>query len=580
MPLEQFIKPEEKDFTSQTDVLPREDVVEVKPNEKPVGGLTATAVSPKMSASQEAYNKYQRAIADLNTALEKRLNPENQSAKWFALAEAFLSPTATGSFGESVGKGARALREAQAGDEAKTMQLAQMRAELAKGEYEMAGQKDAMDYIQRKYLGQTTTPITITKADLPAVAKVLGRAEDDPTLQTLIGAPRNLFITSSGQNMIGGGSGFKVAPDVIEQLMATYGSQPQKVLEKLFELEKEFIKPTDIQKDMSAFLDPNVPAIMKQAIAIKYLADGVKQVPVQTERGKVFMSINDLLAKQGITLPSGGAQTTTTSGATTSVGGVSSGKTTTTSEKPTKGTNVYGLAPESEEAVALKKKAGEEDIEVFKTSIEKPLLEKVEKERDISNRIDRTLRVLDNTKTGAGTSFGMLWNQAKSLFTDLSPEENEQLINAKTLDQTSKQLVVDGLKAAFGGQLSEGERDFFIQTLFTINDPKEFIRATLELKKASVMISQDLARTLSKNRLNKREAYDDYLENNRGLAILEKYAPTAYGLANSKKGSAPAPRKSTDSSTPKTVVRTGKVTEGPNKGKTAVEYSDGTIGYQ
>ena len=30
----------------------------------------------------------------------------------------------------------------------------------------------------------------------------------------------------------------------------------------------------------------------------------------------------------------------------------------------------------------------------------------------------------------------------------------------------------------------------------------------------------------------------------------------------------------------KTEVRRGTVTDGPNKGKTAIEYSDGTIGYQ
>jgi len=548
MALKEFTNQEsDRDVDAQTSLDIGESVVdigsepkpEVRTEAKPTGGLTAVAPE-RMTASQQAYNKYQKAIADLNTALEKRLSPESDSGKWFALAEAFLSPTATGHFGESVGKGAKALREAKTSEDAKMMQLAQMRAELAKGEYEMAGQKDAMDYIQRKYLGQTTTPITITKDDLPSIAKVLGRAEDDPTLQTLIGAPRNLFITPSGQSVMGGGSGFKVAPDVVEQLMATYGNQPQKVLEKLFELEKEFMKPTDMQRDMQALIDPNTPAIIKQAVAIKYLKDGVTQIPVVTDKGKQFFSINELLAQQGITLPQTALSGKAPSAGAPSAGAPAGGTTTTVGSKA----GASGFAPGSEQDINIREARLKEESQEVGKVFGKQVGSIYENDGMADSRINTASRMIELTKTNPN-AFGIFADKGLLNAIGVAVQEGLRVGNysvslpaeefAKRLSgKVKKEDLNAAMEAASllaqieldysqmflkgGGQITEGERAIVRRIGGSLSESPEVLRLKAE---AIRLKSEQIKR--------QRELLDQYYDEYGDSAPFRKFtASKAY----------------------------------------------------
>jgi hypothetical protein len=119
--------------------------------------------------------------------------------------------------------------------------------------------------------------------------------------------------------------------------------------------------------------------------------------------------------------------------------------------------------------------------------------------------------------------------ELKGFFTDLNPEELDQLVKQKTITQTQADLVASGVKAAFGAQLSDKEGDRFVKTLFTIDDPKEYIRATLELRRAAVYSNKhftdyllgkpDKAKAIKEYRLTEEQ------ENNK---LLKEYAPTVY----------------------------------------------------
>lgn len=99
-----------------------------------LGSVSLSALGRQaMGADTEEYKK---ARADVDAARETmRLALENRKGRidpsMLALAQGFLAPTKTGSFGESLGAAAGAYGKAQEGEENRQAQLAKMRYELA-----------------------------------------------------------------------------------------------------------------------------------------------------------------------------------------------------------------------------------------------------------------------------------------------------------------------------------------------------------------------------------------------------------------------------------------------------------------
>ena len=99
-----------------------------------IGSISLSALGRQaMGADTE---EYKRARADVDAARETmRLALENRKGRidpaMLALAQGFLAPTKTGSFGESLGTAAGAYGRAQEGEENRQAQLAKMRYELA-----------------------------------------------------------------------------------------------------------------------------------------------------------------------------------------------------------------------------------------------------------------------------------------------------------------------------------------------------------------------------------------------------------------------------------------------------------------
>jgi hypothetical protein len=107
-------------------------MLKVDPNK--IGSISLSALGRQAMGSDT--EEYKRARADVDAARETmRLALENRKGRidpaMLALAQGFLAPTRTGSFGESLGTAAGAYGKAQEGEENRQAQLAKMRYELA-----------------------------------------------------------------------------------------------------------------------------------------------------------------------------------------------------------------------------------------------------------------------------------------------------------------------------------------------------------------------------------------------------------------------------------------------------------------
>jgi len=108
-------------------------MLRVDPNQ--VGSISLSALGRQaMGADSEAY---QKAKAEVDAAREAMVAAlQNRKGRidpaMLALAQGFLAPTRTGSFGESLGSAVGAYQKAQSGEEERAAKLAQMRYELAR----------------------------------------------------------------------------------------------------------------------------------------------------------------------------------------------------------------------------------------------------------------------------------------------------------------------------------------------------------------------------------------------------------------------------------------------------------------
>jgi hypothetical protein len=245
-------------------------------------------------------------------------------------------------------------------------------------------------------------------------------------------------------------------------------------------------------------------------------------------------------------------------------------------EKPRK--ELFGTAPLSQVNAELAVNQGQEKIGQFSTQskqgqelaiaaikgdnesiikeIQNPMLAKVAAEKDLPPQITRTLDILDKTKTGPGASTAQLTTEIKGFFKELKPDELQQLINQKTVSQTQATLIASGIKAAFGAQLSDKEGDRYVKTLFTIDDPKQFIRASLELKRAAVYSNKDFANFLL-GKSDKAKAIREYenISEQRNDEILKKHAPTVWAQMQKASNEKPAAQPSNSNTAAETWLK-------------------------
>jgi hypothetical protein len=176
-------------------------------------------------------------------------------------------------------------------------------------------------------------------------------------------------------------------------------------------------------------------------------------------------------------------------------------------------------------------------------AIVKPLREKQQANLALPSQIDSTLATVEKGKFGPGTGLRKFALETEGLFTNLSKKELKELTDSRTLESTAKKLILADAKGSLPGSFSDSDRAYIDSTGASINDPKDFIKATLQLKKASILANNDLANFLSKPANSGRiaEAYQQYQDSGRGMQILRENAPTLFKYE--KKSEAPASEK-------------------------------------
>jgi hypothetical protein len=115
--------------------------------------LSKESLSPITSGLGAADEKYQKALAEITSALDARKN-RTFDPVMLAMAQGFLAPTPTGSFGESLGQVAGNVGKAQQLEQSENLDLAKMRLQLAQSEREQAQRTQAAQSFRSVIGGQ------------------------------------------------------------------------------------------------------------------------------------------------------------------------------------------------------------------------------------------------------------------------------------------------------------------------------------------------------------------------------------------------------------------------------------------
>jgi hypothetical protein len=107
------------------------DLLGIEQNAK----ISLSEIGRRVYGDNEEYLAKKQAVDEARAAMEEalsgRTNRRRIDPSMLALAQGFLAPTQTGSFGESLGTAAGAYAKAQQGEEARLREMARMRYELA-----------------------------------------------------------------------------------------------------------------------------------------------------------------------------------------------------------------------------------------------------------------------------------------------------------------------------------------------------------------------------------------------------------------------------------------------------------------
>ena len=128
-----------------------------------------TALKPNVSAGDEVEQKYQQALDELMLRLDTRKN-RLLDPTLLAMAQGFLTPGQTGSFGEALGNVAQKVGSAQQQQQKEDLDIAQMRLQVAQGAREQAGRLKGQSAFQGLLGGKGATgeaPAGATPAGAP-----------------------------------------------------------------------------------------------------------------------------------------------------------------------------------------------------------------------------------------------------------------------------------------------------------------------------------------------------------------------------------------------------------------------------
>lgn len=135
--------------------------------QSPLATVSPVAIpgeDPELALSRQTYIDAQQAMLDALQARNEFIDPRN-----LAMARAFLQPTKSGRFGESLGNVMEAYGTADEAERKRNIEMAQIRAELAAGQYGAAQKGQALKaFTGAMQPGKTSETITVSGQQYPA----------------------------------------------------------------------------------------------------------------------------------------------------------------------------------------------------------------------------------------------------------------------------------------------------------------------------------------------------------------------------------------------------------------------------
>ena len=175
------------------------------------GALSYYAASPEEEQAVSKYRAQQAALQEALTNRQQLFDPV-----LLAMAQGFLSPTKTGSFGESLANAAGAVAPVQAAEDKRTLEIAQIKAELAAQELGMTrqarGEREFQGLLQRMTPGQPGQAAPgapgapagaqasgfrpVTSLDIARLASMPGMEDKAKILGDMIKTDRDRYVIS------------------------------------------------------------------------------------------------------------------------------------------------------------------------------------------------------------------------------------------------------------------------------------------------------------------------------------------------------------------------------------------------
>jgi len=175
------------------------------------GALSYYAGSPEEEASAEKLRQAQAALTEALTSRQQLFDPV-----LLAMAQGFLAPTRSGSFGESIGNAAGAVAPVQAAEDKRAREIAQLR-------YELAAQEHGMTQQTRRQRSAEQQMRRLTGEE-PAAAPAQGITPVERGIAT--GAPSAPGAAPAGQPAAGGAAPAAPTAPAAPSSAATGGLRP------------------------------------------------------------------------------------------------------------------------------------------------------------------------------------------------------------------------------------------------------------------------------------------------------------------------------------------------------------------
>lgn len=513
----------------------------------PLGTLPGASIFPVGGETPEelgAFERYRNAQKTLAESYERR----NQlfDPTLLAMAQGFLSPTKSGTFGETIATTAEKVSAAQAEEEKRAREAAAMRFQLAASE---AGQYGEM---RKARMGASllSSGQPMSEEDFRRYAQLVGpeaaakmfeirkKIEDTkkqdafraiipelvapkdgktPTLQDMlaIAAARNIdpqlvfeFFEKAMPKPVSLGAG----STLVQPGMG--GGSPTSLMTAPPE-------PLPIEREAKILVDPKAPLETRLAIAGKLFGPMVDPKTIIGPDGQVSTNVLKQLQATFPGLVSGSpgqppaqapAQTATPSAVTGVTPGAMPGAVPSTmpraeapprpaAEQPTEqafgpgrvaipapsrlAQAPTGFARGSKEDLEARQAQTRSDAERF-NPIFKTATEKGDAARQTIPVLETAIRAAQSADFRGGilAKPEQLANQFKVALGLADDVDVSRMLKTGVVDQALRQQVLDNLRASFGGNPTEGERNF-LMGVNSISDPRELLVYTLMGKMAA-----------------------------------------------------------------------------------------------